>query len=203
MIDLIKCSLYFSTKLFPNIDIYELTDNSMIDCDKNIKISLADLQYIKYGKTWYEKEFNAKVDEFKLKNINLLKQIINNNLNEPLNFSTKDFLDKFYKYDNKRIIKKVIKIYKKNILLKNFLNYFFTNNLGCIYYYNVFNTFIGKKLFQQDWIIMKNDIDKYDINIHIEKTSKLKQNSNLEKIQNKLDKIELDNNNCALFKNVI
>jgi hypothetical protein len=59
MILLIKCSLIFTIHNFPNITSFILSDNSYIQCNNGYRFSLALLYFIKYKKTWYEKNFDA------------------------------------------------------------------------------------------------------------------------------------------------
>lgn len=70
-VDFIKASLQFVNKLYPTVTSFKFDDGSNVECGiyKTNKpprkmekpFSLAHLYIANYGKTWYEKQFNAKM----------------------------------------------------------------------------------------------------------------------------------------------
>jgi hypothetical protein len=60
------CALYTVLQLFPDIETFTFTDDSHIYCVKDstyYKMSLAADYIFKYGQTWYEKKFGARLPE--------------------------------------------------------------------------------------------------------------------------------------------
>lgn len=62
-ISMIRVILSESIKRYPYIKHYRLTDNSHIECDNGREISLLHLYVVKYNETWYQKHFNAYIEE--------------------------------------------------------------------------------------------------------------------------------------------
>lgn len=56
---LIRIAIYFIQKGYPFIDRLAFIDNSNLTCTDGKKISLLYFSFLKYQKTWYEKEFQA------------------------------------------------------------------------------------------------------------------------------------------------
>ena len=169
---LIKIALHFTIEKFTYIKHFILTDNSTIKCSNKTKISLSDLTFIKYGQTWYERNFNAIPDESNLHIIHNQKLIMYNRLNEkintnPINFilANKEFLiiNNIDQYKIDKILKKIKNIYYENITVYDYLEKFISNHLECLYYIYVFNSYINKLLYETSWIIKKENIEMYNI----------------------------------------
>jgi len=111
MEELIKCSLIFTLHNFTHITSFILSDNSYIECNNGIRISLTDLYYLKYKKTWYEKIFNAfpQNEEIYLN----IKLKIEELLDIKLEYDIELFLRTFYNISNFQIINTIRKEYKK------------------------------------------------------------------------------------------
>jgi hypothetical protein len=163
MINLIQISLLFTVYNFSHINQFIFTDNSYVKCENKTILSLADLSYVKYKKTWYEKNFNAipknenKVNEYKLK--------IDKNLIRKLKYSKELFIETFYTDYNEdlKFISFIKKNYYENILLNDFLQKLLKKD--CSYYSNIFNLFIGNKLKGTEWIINYNSNNNLDCNL--------------------------------------
>jgi hypothetical protein len=204
MIDLIKCSLTFAIKKFPQIEYYSLTDDSEILCNNKERISLANLYYCKYGKTWYQKELDAKEEEHSKNLIDIRREFIDKTLKMKFNMNYNDFINIYYKKDfNSNILDEIKKIFRTNISLKDFLEYFFKNNIDCKYYYSVINKIIGDGLRGTDWMINKERINSYSVKMKIIKLdNSIKFNNNLPILLNKL-KVKRRTNGGALYLGII
>jgi len=199
LVDLVHCSLLFLIKKFPEIDTVELSDASEIKCKNNESITLADYYYVKLGQTWYEKHFNAKADD---EYINSYKKNIDKELKNKINLTPDDFIKKYYNgFDDQESIRAV---YYQNITLKEFLHRIMTQAKDCSYYVKIFKDKIKNQLKHTNWIIKKQDIEKYIVKFNISyKSKKIKKeigNINLAKLKVKLDKIIEKENSRMSFK---
>ena len=191
MTDLVKNSLYFAMYTYPDILNYELVDNSFISCKNGKRISLANLQFVKYGKTWYENKFGAVSKNKKI--INFIKKNIVENLNKKIDLSYDQFIKEYYDedfFENNKNINIIKNIYKPKITLKEYLNYFFKNKYDCIFYQYIFHEYIGNSLQGTEWIIEKSTIENYNINATIIDTGKIKNHKNLDILYKKLEIIK-------------
>ena len=192
-VNLVKNSLFFVANLYPDVSKYELIDNSFITCKNGKRISLADLHFVKYGKTWYENKFGAILTNQKKSTVNLTKSGILKNLDSKIEIPFEDFIKEYHDedfFDNQKNINIIKKIYKPDITLKEYLNYFFKNKYDCSYYQYVFSKFIGTPLQGLEWIIEKNTIENYDVNPIIIETEKITKHTNLKILHNNLEKIK-------------
>lgn len=194
--NLVKCLLMFCCKKFPFITKFILTDNSTIDCGI-IEISLADLEYIKYGKTWYEKYFGAK--PLYKNTINKIKEelenIKNKNLNQSLIKDAKKYYDIYYTKNNVNKLIDVLKeYYNKNLTYGEYINLLNNNDYDCSTYCYIFNKIFEKKLYGEEWIIKINSVKKYsnDTIYTSKKIEKIKKNSNIEKYNNIVNKLDIN-----------
>jgi hypothetical protein len=191
MTDLVKNSLYFTMYMYPDVLSYELVDNSFIPCKNGKRISLADLQFVKYGKTWYENKFGAVS---KNKNvINFIKKNIIEKLNKKINLSYDQFIKEYYDEDffaNSKNINLIKITYKSENTFNEYLNYFFKNKLDCIFYQYIFQEYIGNLLQGNEWIIEKSIIENYNINAIIIDTGKIRNHKNLDLLYKKLEIIK-------------
>jgi len=172
IIILIKISLNFIVSKYLHIKHFTFTDNSTIYCSDKIKICLADLSFIKYHHTWYEKNLGSIPDESNVLTIKFAKQQILENINKKININKKNFigLNKEYLIKNKieedkidTIIKEIKKIFYEGISVYDYLFLFISKNIECIYYSYLFNFFITNFLLGTSWIITKETILKYRI----------------------------------------
>jgi hypothetical protein len=74
-IKLLKSALKFLLYMFPSITSISLLDKSNIECARNTKMYLAYIYLAVYGKTWYQKHFDAIV-ETKVPTVKLFYVII-------------------------------------------------------------------------------------------------------------------------------
>ena len=191
MTDLVKNSLYFAMYTYPDVLNYELVDNSFISCKNGKRISLADLQFVKYGKTWYENKFGAVSKNKKV--INFIKKNIIEKLNKKINLSYDQFIKEYYDenfFANNKNINLIKNTYKSENTFNEYLNYFFKNNLNCIFYQYIFQEYIGNLLQGNEWIIEKSIIENYDINAIIIDTGKIRNHKNLDILYKKLEIIK-------------
>jgi len=194
--NLVKCSLIFCYKKFPFIKKFILTDNSTIDCGI-IEISLADLQYVKYGKTWYQKYFGAK--PFYKNKIKIIKRELKNIKNKKLTTSfikdAKKYYDIYYTKNNVNKLIDVLKeYYNKNLTYGEYINILNNNDYDCSTYCYIFNEIFGKKLYGEEWIIKINSVKKYsnDTIYTSKKIEKIKKNSNIERYNNIVNKLDIN-----------
>ena len=195
MTDLVKNSLYFAMYTYPDVLSYELVDNSFISCKNGKRISLADLQFVKYGKTWYENKFGAVSKNKKV--INFIKKNITEKLNKKINLSYDQFIKEYYDEDffaNSKNINLIKNTYKSENTFNEYLNYFFKNKLDCIFYQYIFQEYIGNLLQGNEWIIEKSIIENYDINAIIIDTGKIRNHKNLDILYKKLEIIKKKEN---------
>jgi hypothetical protein len=95
-----------------NIKYVDLTDNSFIYCDKNVKISLADLSLLQYGDTFYGR-FGFKLKEKKYNKMMINnKLILKNLLTKDINLSKIIIELKEYKL-NKELLKTIYNSYQE------------------------------------------------------------------------------------------
>jgi hypothetical protein len=206
-VDLVKNSLFFAANLYPDVSKFELIDNSFITCKNGKRISLADLHFVKYGKTWYENKFGAILTNQKKNTVNLTKSGILKNLNSKIEIPLEDFITEYHNedfFDNQKNINIIKKIYNSNITLKEYLNYFFKNKYDCRYYQYIFSKFIGTPLQGLEWIIEKNTIKNYGMIPIIIETEKITKHTDLKLLHNKLKKIkkkEDKKNGGGIFNN--
>ena len=65
---MINTAMYFVSKMCPHVTGFEINDASTRICDNNTLITLSYFSITNHGKTWYEKHFNAYInDEVKAK----------------------------------------------------------------------------------------------------------------------------------------
>jgi len=67
---MIHTALTFVSKMCPFIEGFEINDASTRQCDNNTTITLSYFSITKYGKTWYEKNFDAYIPFYDKKTLN-------------------------------------------------------------------------------------------------------------------------------------
>ena len=83
------------------------------------------------------------------------------------------------------------------------LKCFFDNNIKCQYYFIFFNKTIGNKLQCLDWIITRESITKYSIDINYKQLKKQIEHDNINNIIKKSNtKIEKSNDLIIDFKEI-
>ena len=196
VIDLFKNSLFFVASKYSDVKYFELVDNSFILCKNKKRISLPDLSFVKYNKTWYEQYFNAIPDENSHDKIKSLKKLINKILNKKLTMNYDDFINKYYTeiiFKKNNIINVIKDSYNKNMIFKDFLDKL--QEYDCVFYEKVFNDFIGNLLQGTKWIISIKTVNKYNINSDIINTDKIKDNDDLNILFKKLTKLNIKEQN--------
>ena len=185
---LTKIALHFVKNKYLYIKYFILTDNSTVYCSNKIKICLADLSYIKYHQTWYEKNLGAIPDESNILTIQFAKQQILESMEKNININKKTFigLNKEYLFKNKieeekinLIIKEIKKIFYEDISVYDYLFLFISKNYECLYYSYLFDIFITNFLFGTTWLIKKETISKYEIKYSYLVTQKRKSHENI------------------------
>jgi hypothetical protein len=192
VIDLLKNSLFFVITKFPNIKYFELIDNSFILCKNKKRISLPDLSFVKYNKTWYEQNFKAIPSKNSKDDIIIIKNRIIQKLDKKLKMNYDDFINKYYTdpiFKKNNIIDVIKNSYNKNMLFKDFLDKF--KDYDCIFYEKIFNDLIGNLLQGTKWIISIKTVYKYNINSDIINTDKIKDNDDLNILFKKLTKLNI------------
>ena len=79
---MINTAMYFVSRVCPHVEGFEINDASTRECDNNTIISLSYFSLTNYGKTWYEKNFNAYIGDTVKRN--KYRQIIDTFLNKSL-----------------------------------------------------------------------------------------------------------------------
>jgi hypothetical protein len=162
--NLIENSLHFVISKYPELKYIEFIDNSFIICKNKNRVSLPDITFVKYNKTWYEKNFGAIPSKNLKDNIKILKKQILKNLNKKLKLNLEDFMNEYYSnkfFKNKNFMDLIKNIYIKNMLLKDFLDKIMEYDY--IFYEKIFSDLIGNLLQGTKWIIKIDTIQKYDI----------------------------------------
>jgi hypothetical protein len=219
IIDLVKNSLLFVISKYPEIKYFELIDNSFILCKNKKRISLPDLTFVKYNKTWYEQNFEAIPSKNSKDDIIMIKERIIKKLDKKLNMNYDDFINKYYVdpiFQKNNIINIIKNSYNKNMIFKDFLDKLQMNLLehlcvnkelfygtecnkiqeyDCIFYEKIFNDFIGTLLQGTKWIISIKTVKTYNINSQIINTEKMKENDDLNKLFTKLTKLNMKEEN--------
>jgi len=196
-------SLYYINIKYPKIKYIELIDNSFILCKNKKKISLPDLSFVKYNKTWYEKNFNAipsNNSKFKIKN---LKKLINKIINRKIKLNYEDFIKEYYAspiFQNKVAINIIKNTYIENMILKDFLDKL--QEYDCVFYENIFNKLIGNLLQGTEWIIKIETIKEYNLQSEIINIEKIKGNSDLDILYKKLTNKE-SNKGATIYDGII
>lgn len=187
-----KNSLFFVTSKY-HVKYFELVDNSFILCKNKKRISLPDLSFVKYNKTWYEQYFNAIPDENSKDDIIMIRKRIIKKLNKKLKMNYNDFINKYYTEIIKKnnIINVIKDSYNKDIIFKDFLDKL--QEYDCVFYEKVFNDFIGNLLQGTKWIISIKTVKTYNINSDIISTDKIKDNDDLNILFKKLTKLKEQN----------
>jgi hypothetical protein len=196
VIDLLKNSLFFAVSKYPDVKYFEFIDNSFILCKNKKRISLPDLTFIKYNKTWYEQYFKAVPSKNSKDDIIMIKEIIMKKLNKKIKMTYDDFINKYYSdpiFKKNNIVNIIKNSYHKNIIFKDFLDKL--KEYDCIFYEKLFNDFIGNLLQGTKWIISIKTVNNYNINSDIIDTEKIKDNDDLNKLFNKLTKLNIKEQN--------
>jgi hypothetical protein len=190
--DLLKNSLNFVITHYPDLEYIELIDNSFITCANKKRISLPDITFIKYNKTWYENYFNVIPSNDSKDTIMVLKKQLLKILNKKLKLNYEDFINKYYLdpvFHKKNRLDIIKNIYKKNMTLKDFLDKL--QDYDCIFYEKIFNNLISTLLNGTKWIIPIKTIQNYGVNSEITETKKIKDNNDLNKLFKKLNKLNI------------
>lgn len=196
VIDLLKNSLLFVISKYPEIKYFELIDNSFILCKNKKRISLPDLTFVKYNKTWYEQNFEAIPSKNSKDDIIMIKERIIKKLDKKLKMNYDDFINKYYVdpiFQKNNIINIIKNSYNKNMIFKDFLDKL--KEYDCIFYEKIFNDFIGTLLQGTKWIISIKTVKTYNINSQIINTEKMKENDDLNKLFTKLTKLNIKEEN--------
>ena len=190
--DLLKNSLNFVITHYPDLEYIELIDNSFITCANKKRISLPDITFIKYNKTWYEKYFNIIPSKESKDTIMVLKKQLLKVSNKKLKLNYEDFIKKYYSdpiFNKQNRIDIIKNIYKKNMKLKDFLDEL--QDYDCLLYEKIFNDLIGTLLNGTKWIIPIKAIKNYNVQFEITEIEKIKANNDLNILFKKLNKLNI------------
>jgi hypothetical protein len=187
---LLKSALLYCVKKYPEINIYEINDMSYINCGNYQRIPLSDLYVIKHGKTWYEYYFDARPINQQIKYIDEYKQTFKKILDTILDLNTDEFIKEYYLTTEginiNKNINNITKAYKKDIKVRDYLDYFFENNLDCRLYLVFIQRIFGFLFYGKIWQISKETILNYSLNINIFETEKINEHTNLDNLYNQL-----------------
>lgn len=186
---MLKTALKFLCIKFPNIKKITLTDNSFIECFTNVRVKLYDVYLAKYGLTWYESKFNVVPDIISKKKIEYYDYLneLNNILESPIVIDYNEFMEKYMIPIKVNNMKKLHSIYNTSKSWRDFITKL-SNEFDCIVFDKWLSYFMVKigrnKLEISDiqYLIERNTIDEWDVNIKIEKTTKKSYIVNKEKI---------------------
>jgi len=164
--NLVKCSLLLSISLFKHLKYFSLTDNSIIECGVE-KIALSDYYFVKYGKSWYQYNFDAKPENKREihNKTNIFRRLMKKKLSKSF---IKDYMKYYSKYYNN--VDEMVEIISKYSNSKYTYGEFITNLMNdkddCAIYSYIFTKIFGKVLYGTEWIINKSSIIKYDNDIY-------------------------------------
>ena len=113
---MINTAMYFVLKMCPFVEGFEINDASTRNCDNNTIITLSYFSIVQYNKTWYEKNFNAFIDDAKKREgyYNIINKLKNNELPQ---WDT--FLVQYLRGVNKDIVESLHDIYKSSRTYNN------------------------------------------------------------------------------------
>ena len=195
--NVLKCSLLLAIKIFKNIDIFSLTDNSMIECGPD-EISLADYYYIKYGKTWYQYNFNAKPKNKRVVHglANIFKRLMKKKMKNNSKDELIEYCSKYYNNIDE-IIKFIDEHYYENITFGEFIKSLMNDKTDCAIYSYIYIKVFGNVLYGTEWKISKKSIRKYkdDTYYIIKQVNEIKSNKNINKFIKLVNSINKINKN--------
>ena len=197
MYQFIQTAIHTFNIQFPNIEHLIFTDNSYIHFTKDVEniekiedidmcqIKLAYDCIIKYNTTYYEKYFEAFLEDEEYKKYRNSLNILDLPINYPFEVIT-DFIDGMNKYEeiynssltHRGFIKSLVNTYKKeyyfevsewfdkyfrilNLSLPSCEWYITPNNIKCPYNYNIISTNIYDTIYNFDDIIEKRQHNFY------------------------------------------
>lgn len=148
VVDMIKLALQYINYIFPEITVFELKDNSNIECEplaaelkpprKPVKpLSLSALYVLLHGKTWYERHFNAELKPEKYLNYKQNIQVFSNPINKPI-----EYLNRYV--NNMTTIDLLRPYYDNHKSWHEFINKI-PRNKRCKLLYNWISTFVNDK----------------------------------------------------------
>jgi hypothetical protein len=90
---MINTAMYFVSRMCPHIEGFEMNDASSRECDNKTTIVLSYFSITNYGKTWYEKNFEAYIEDIrnekekeenKPSRMSIYKEKVNSLINQKL-----------------------------------------------------------------------------------------------------------------------
>ncbi len=113
---LLHTAMYFVLKMCPFIKGFEINDASTRNCDNKTVITLSYFSITQYGKTWYEKNFNAYIGDIPKRN--KYREIVDKIFEKELNW---ELFNTIYLRDvNKEIVKTLETIKDSSITYADF-----------------------------------------------------------------------------------
>ena len=123
-IHMIKTLLSEMKKRYPYVKYITLMDNSHITCSQGKEISLLALSFSIYNKTWYERIFNATLQDPNYQKVYVSG---NNTLNDPkLKLSFEDFSKLFGNYTTADTLTKLKPYYESSVTYTEFFQILYT-----------------------------------------------------------------------------
>jgi hypothetical protein len=165
-IEMVKCSLKFTRELFPQLTKnFLFKDHSKITCLKNIKISLYYYYLTKYGRTWYQKNFNAKpIRKESTKKINDALDVLKE---QTKKIQFKDFSNKYFRGCKINNLEAAFEeIYQNSLTYKDFLTNIIDNyDCGILdTWFALFWSEICLFNFNEEfWMINGKEVDKWSV----------------------------------------
>jgi hypothetical protein len=165
-IEMVKSALKFTKHKFPNLTRkFLFKDYSTIDCLKKIQVRLYYYYLTKYGKTWYQKYFNAKPikGEF-ISKINDALNILNDP-NKKIEY--KDFCKRYLLINNRiRNLDEALKdLYKDSLNYKEFLMNVIKKYPDCGILDSWFGSFWSDicsfNFYEEFWMIKEKEIERW------------------------------------------
>ena len=156
---LVKSALWSVILIFPLIQCFRFKDNSYLYCEKKSKLHKLNLAYdyvIKYGQTWYEKNFSATLPESLF---NLYKKSLDI-LNNPLVSYEQQVKEAHYiqEYESIYKLSKSPREFITNIKKEYKEDYCFRVGKWLDSYMDVLNI----NIYNASWVIFKKDIQEID-----------------------------------------
>jgi hypothetical protein len=155
------------SKMYPDIESFQFKDFSEKTCDNGANIHLGYFSLITSGKTWYEKNFGAILQN------PIIRKIYYEDKNK---FNKKDIIgvdiSEILSNINKPLKEIILNEYNNSISYRDFfnnLNIKFGRNMSCEYLQPWIQKFMIQLNFEQyfhmDWIIPIEELNKKNINI--------------------------------------
>jgi len=168
---MIRTALKFTKSRFPAIQTFELTDASKFQCADGIEISLAHYSIAIYGKTWYERHFNAIMKDERVRG--LYSKAVEQFTGEKPSLLYEILFQEYY-FQFEDTFLKLKPLYEKSNSISQFIQAIKTEfpedfcNLTHTWLEPFVNSLLGKEIMghiNQDWVIEYKTPRNLNVNV--------------------------------------